>query len=443
MRINTNIMAFNAYRNLNVTNDMLGEEPGEAVVGLPDQPGRRRRVGLWSSARTCDKQVSGLRQATQNAQDGISVVQTAEGALTQVNSMLKRIHDLIVQSANTASSDSTARTAAQNEIVQLRDEIDRIGNTTVVRIQNLLDGSFGAQAAQLTSIGTGLTSGVTLAGVTPSTAASVTFDAGNTDGAAVSVEVSLTPARTRPRRRSRPSCRTPSTSPTDRRSPASPARSPSRSPTSAPACGQTELQAQQHRRSGTNGRDQRAIGDDIGVVDHCESVSRLSAATPAAACSRSAPTSRPTNQIHVSIDDIRITGGTNGTYTALCEHRRHRHDQPYGSRQRSSTQRSLSVSALRGQLGADQNRFQSTIATCRSRRRTSPLPRAASVTPTWPSEMVTSPATRSCSRPVRPCSPRRTRHRRPCSACCSSSSYLIPTPGREGPGPHPTGDPSF
>ena len=78
-------------------------------------------------------------------------MQTAEGALTQVNSMLQRIHDLIVQSANTASSDSTARTAAQNEIVQLRDEIDRIGNTTAFGNQNLLDGSFGAQAAKLTS----------------------------------------------------------------------------------------------------------------------------------------------------------------------------------------------------------------------------------------------------------------------------------------------------
>ena len=70
--------------------------------------------------------------------------------------MLQRIHDLIVQSANTASSDSTARTAAQNEIVQLRDEIDRIGNTTAFGNQNLLDGSFGAQAAKLTSTATGL-----------------------------------------------------------------------------------------------------------------------------------------------------------------------------------------------------------------------------------------------------------------------------------------------
>src|SRR5665213_3047482 len=108
MRINTNIMALDAYRNLSNTNDAL--------------------------ASSLEKQVSGLTVATQNAQDGISVVQTAEGALTTVNSMLQRIHDLIVQSANTASSDSTARAASQNEIAQLRDEIDRIGNTTALSL---------------------------------------------------------------------------------------------------------------------------------------------------------------------------------------------------------------------------------------------------------------------------------------------------------------------
>ena len=64
--------------------------------------------------------------------------------------MLNRIRDLIVQSANTASSDSNARTAAQNEIVQLRSEIDRIAQTTTFGSQTLLNGSFGAQQALLT-----------------------------------------------------------------------------------------------------------------------------------------------------------------------------------------------------------------------------------------------------------------------------------------------------
>src|SRR5436309_8972748 len=154
MRIHTNILAFNAYRNLNVTNDALSSSLEKLSSGYRINRAADDASGLVIS-QNLDKQISGLKVATQNAQDGISVVQTAEGALTQVNSMLQRIHDLIVQSANTASSDSTARTAAQNEIVQLRDEIDRIGNTTSFGAQNLLDGSFGAQTAKLHNTSTG------------------------------------------------------------------------------------------------------------------------------------------------------------------------------------------------------------------------------------------------------------------------------------------------
>src|SRR5262245_13207036 len=169
MRINTNIMAFNAYRNLTSTNDMLSKSLEKLSSGYGINRAAADASGLVIS-QNLDKQVSGLTQATQNAQDGISVVQTAEGALTQVNSMLQRIHDLIVQAANTASSDSTARTAAQNEISQLRDEIDRIGNTTSFGNQNLLDGTFGAQAAKVSDALVATGAGVTI------TAASVSFD---------------------------------------------------------------------------------------------------------------------------------------------------------------------------------------------------------------------------------------------------------------------------
>src|SRR5258708_39607646 len=165
MRINTNIMAFNAYRNLNTTNDRLASSLEKLSSGYRINRAADDASGLVIS-QNLDKQVSGLKVATQNAQDGISVVQTAEGALTQVNSMLQRIHDLIVQSANTASSDSTARTAAQNEIVQLRDEIDRIGNTTAFGTQNLLDVSFVALEGKLISTATGLTTVVTMTGST-------------------------------------------------------------------------------------------------------------------------------------------------------------------------------------------------------------------------------------------------------------------------------------
>src|SRR5450432_2894157 len=125
MRINTNVMALDAYRNLNNTDGALASSLEKLSSGFRINRAADDASGLVIS-ENLNKQVSGLTVATQNAQDGISVVQTAEGALTTVNSMLQRIHDLIVQSANTASSDSTARTEAQNEIAQMRDEINRI-----------------------------------------------------------------------------------------------------------------------------------------------------------------------------------------------------------------------------------------------------------------------------------------------------------------------------
>ena len=88
MRINTNIMAFNAYRNLNTTNDRLASSLEKLSSGFRINRAADDASGLVIS-QNLDKQVSGLKVATQNAQDGISVVQTAEGALTQVNSMLE------------------------------------------------------------------------------------------------------------------------------------------------------------------------------------------------------------------------------------------------------------------------------------------------------------------------------------------------------------------
>ncbi|MDQ1379401.1 MAG: flagellin, partial [Actinomycetota bacterium] len=88
MRINTNIMAFNAYRNLNNTNDMLASSLEKLSSGFRINRAADDASGLVIS-QNLDKQISGLKVATQNAQDGISVVQTAEGALTQVNSMLQ------------------------------------------------------------------------------------------------------------------------------------------------------------------------------------------------------------------------------------------------------------------------------------------------------------------------------------------------------------------
>ena len=150
MRINTNIMAYNAYRNLSTTNSAMSKSLEKLSSGFRINRAADDAAGLVIS-QGLRAQISGLRQATRNAQDGISVVQTAEGALNEVQSMLNRMRDLSVQSANTGTLDIDARTAAQAEITQLTSEIDRIAGSTTFGQMKLLDGSFGVSPSKVTS----------------------------------------------------------------------------------------------------------------------------------------------------------------------------------------------------------------------------------------------------------------------------------------------------
>ena len=145
MRINQNIQAFNAYRNLSTTNTAMGKSLEKLSSGFRINRAADDAAGLVIS-QGLRAQVSGLRQATRNAQDGISVVQTAEGALNEVHTMLNRMRDLAVQSVN-ASNDLEARTAANNEITELKGEIGRIASQTKFGSQALLDGSYGLTPA--------------------------------------------------------------------------------------------------------------------------------------------------------------------------------------------------------------------------------------------------------------------------------------------------------
>jgi flagellin len=142
MRINQNIMAFDAYRNLSMTEGKMGKSLEKLSSGQRINRAADDASGLVISEGLAS-QVSGLQQATRNAQDGVSVAQTAEGALAEVASMMNRIRDLAVQAANSGSNDSSARTAAQAEVTQLTSEIDRIAQSTRFGSQNLLDGTFG------------------------------------------------------------------------------------------------------------------------------------------------------------------------------------------------------------------------------------------------------------------------------------------------------------
>ena len=146
MRINSNSMAINAYRNLSTNNTSLGKSLEKLSSGFRINRAADDAAGLVIS-QNLRAQVSGLRQATRNAQDGISVVQTAEGALNEVHTMLNRMRDLSVQSANSGANDTAARTAAQSEITELTAEIDRIAGSTQFGGTKLLDGTYGVTNA--------------------------------------------------------------------------------------------------------------------------------------------------------------------------------------------------------------------------------------------------------------------------------------------------------
>ncbi len=138
MIINHNISALNTYGRL-VRNTTDNEKSLEKLSsGLRINRAGDDAAGL-SISEKMKAQIRGLDQASRNSQDGISLIQTAEGALNETNSILQRMRELAVQSANSTNTD-TDRQAMQNEISQLRDEVDRIGNTTEFNSQQLLNG---------------------------------------------------------------------------------------------------------------------------------------------------------------------------------------------------------------------------------------------------------------------------------------------------------------
>ena len=143
LRINNNIAAFNAYRNLSVTDTNMSKSLEKLSSGYRINRAADDAAGLAIS-EGLRSQIGGLKVAVRNAQDGISVVQTAEGALNESQAILQRMRDLAVQAANGGSQDSTAQAAADTEFKQLQSELDRIANTTAFGNTKLLDGTYGA-----------------------------------------------------------------------------------------------------------------------------------------------------------------------------------------------------------------------------------------------------------------------------------------------------------
>jgi flagellin len=143
LRINQNIAAQNAYRNLSITDSQMSKSLEKLSSGFRINRAADDAAGL-SISEGLRSQIGGLKVAVRNTQDGISAAQTAEGSLNEVTSILQRMRDLAVQSANTGGTDKDAAAAAQKEMVQLNQELDRIGNNTSFSKSKLLDGSFGA-----------------------------------------------------------------------------------------------------------------------------------------------------------------------------------------------------------------------------------------------------------------------------------------------------------
>src|SRR3954447_4706825 len=141
LSINQNIAAVNSYRNLSNTQNDLSKSLEKLSSGFRINRAADDAAGLAIS-EGLRSQVGGLKVAARNAQDGISVVQTAEGALTEVHSILQRVRDLGVQAGND-SNNAAARTNIKTESDQLVSELDRISGSTNFNGTNLLDGKAG------------------------------------------------------------------------------------------------------------------------------------------------------------------------------------------------------------------------------------------------------------------------------------------------------------
>ncbi len=170
LTIQNNIAAMNSYRNLSNTQTDLNSSLEKLSSGYRINRAADDAAGLAIS-EGLRSQIGGLKVAVRNAQDGISVVQTAEGALTETHDILQRMRDLSVQAANDGGLSSDAKSNIQSEMSQLKSELTRIADTTSFNGTKLLDGSYtgkfqvGANAGETISVAIGTSMGAAGLGV--------------------------------------------------------------------------------------------------------------------------------------------------------------------------------------------------------------------------------------------------------------------------------------
>jgi flagellin len=162
MRINNNIMALNAHRQLGINQTNAAKSMEKLSSGLRINRAADDAAGL-SISEKMRGQIRGLKQASRNAQDGISLIQTAEGALNETHSILQRMRELTVQAGNLGTNEAEDLTAIQDEINQLVEELDGIAERTAFNGKTLMNGSYASGAANLTfQIGANASQAMTL-----------------------------------------------------------------------------------------------------------------------------------------------------------------------------------------------------------------------------------------------------------------------------------------
>lgn len=189
MRINHNISALNTYRQLALNNTAVAKSLEKLSSGLRINRAGDDAAGLAISEKM-RAQIRGLEMAQRNAQDAISLIQTAEGALNEVHSILQRMRELAVQAANGTYTDDD-RKALQDELNQLTSEINRIANTTEFNTQKLLNGgsSSGSSTGTDPSSGTEPSSGDSSSGTGSSSGFTTKFQIGANTGQSMTLTI--------------------------------------------------------------------------------------------------------------------------------------------------------------------------------------------------------------------------------------------------------------
>jgi flagellin len=146
--VNSNLGALNAYNNVNQTDNAMSKAISQLSSGLQIQTAADNPAG-YVTAQALESQSNGYGTAITNAQNGVSLIQTASGALNQIASILQTMNSLALSSANGATNDSNSLNANEQEFAALQNQIDQIAGTTSFGSTNLLDGTFSNQVLQV------------------------------------------------------------------------------------------------------------------------------------------------------------------------------------------------------------------------------------------------------------------------------------------------------